>query len=172
MVALINRFIAAINWLTEWSGRAVSWLVFALVLLIVYDVSMRYFFHQGSVALQELEWHLFAFIFLVGAAYTLKHNAHVRVDVLFNSRFISDRGRLWINLLGGIGLLLPFCILVLVTSWPFVETAYIYGESSPDPGGLPYRFVVKSAIVFGFGLLILQGIADIARTALTLREQK
>ena len=77
---MIKTIINAIDTLNEYIGRATSWLVLAMVLLICYDVAMRYFFHQGSVALQELEWHLFALIFLLGAAYTLKHNDHVRVD--------------------------------------------------------------------------------------------
>ncbi len=165
----INRFIQAIDSFIEWTGKLTAWLVLALVLLVCYDVAMRYFFHQGSIALQELEWHLFALIFLLGAAYTLKHDEHVRVDVLLNSRFVSDRQRHWVNLLGGLFLLLPFCILILITSWPFIENAYFYKEASPDPGGLPYRFILKGSILVGFALLILQGIANTLRHALALK---
>lgn len=172
MVNKLSRFIQAIDSFIEWTGKLTAWLVLALVLLVCYDVAMRYFFHQGSIALQELEWHLFALIFLLGAAYTLKHDEHVRVDVLLNSRFISERQRHWVNLLGGLFLLLPFCILILITSWPFVENAYLYQESSPDPGGLPYRFILKASILVAFVLLILQGTANILRHALSLKGEQ
>jgi TRAP-type mannitol/chloroaromatic compound transport system permease small subunit len=172
VVNKLSRFIQVIDSFIEWTGKLTAWLVLALVLLVCYDVAMRYFFHQGSIALQELEWHLFALIFLLGAAYTLKHDEHVRVDVLLNSRFISERQRHWVNLLGGLFLLLPFCILILITSWPFVENAYLYQESSPDPGGLPYRFILKASILVAFVLLILQGTANILRHALSLKGEQ
>ena len=169
MVNKLRCLIQVIDRLIEWTGKLTAWLVLALVLLVCYDVAMRYFLHQGSIALQELEWHLFALIFLLGAAYTLKHDDHVRVDVLLNSRFVSARQRHWVNLLGGLFLLLPFCILILITSWPFVENAYFYQEASPDPGGLPYRFILKGSILIAFALLILQGIANMLRHALALK---
>lgn len=155
--------ITGIEKFTETTGRAVSWLILAMVLLICYDVAMRYVFHQGSVALQELEWHLFAVVFLLGGAYTLKHDAHVRVDILYQSRFVSDRGRAWINILGFVLFLLPFSIMILLTTWPFVENAFYYNEGSPDPGGLPYRFILKSMILLAFVFMLLQGIADLLK---------
>lgn len=155
--------IAGIDRFTETTGRAVSWLILAMVLLICYDVAMRYMFHQGSVALQELEWHLFAVVFLLGGAYTLKHDAHVRVDILYQSRFISDTGRAWINILGFVLFLLPFSIMVLLTTWPFVENAFYYNEGSPDPGGLPYRFILKGMILLAFVFMLVQGIAELLK---------
>ena len=160
--------INAIESLTERVGRMASWLVLAMVLLICYDVAMRYLFQQGSVALQELEWHLFALIFLLGSAYTLKHDEHVRVDILYQSRFMSDRKRAWVNILGTLFLLFPFCILILVATWPFVENAFYYNEGSPDPGGLPYRFILKGSLLIAFGLLILQGLAGLLKNVLKL----
>ena len=80
----------------------------ALVLLVSYDVSMRYLFSSGSIALQEMEWHLFAVIFLIGAAYTFKHDDHVRLDLFYQSRFMNDYRRAWVNLLGSLFMLLPF----------------------------------------------------------------
>lgn len=151
--------------LSEWSGRVTSWLVLGMMLLISYDVTMRYVFHSGSVALQELEWHLFAIVFLVGAAYTLKHDDHVRVDVLYQGRWMNDRRRAWVNLLGGLLFLLPFCLLVIIGSIPFVHNAYQIGETSPDPGGLGHRYLIKAAIPLGFMLLMLQGLAAIIRNA-------
>jgi len=150
---------AAIRCFSEWTGRLVSWLVLILVLVISYDVMMRYLFQDGSVALQELEWHLFALIFLLAAAYTLKHDAHVRVDVFYRSRFMSDRHRAWVDLLGGLFFLLPFCLLLINGSIPFVSNSFGMLEGSPDPGGLPYRFMLKAAIPLGFTMLLLQGLA-------------
>ena len=140
-----------------------SWLVLLLVLLVSYDVSMRYLFSSGSIALQELEWHLFAFIFLLGAAYTFKHDDHVRLDLFYQSRFMSDYGRAWVNMLGGIFMLLPFCILIIYCAWPFVSISFTALENSPDPGGLPYRWILKASIPLAFILLILQGLADILK---------
>jgi len=148
---------------SELTGKLVSWLVLAMVLLVSYDVTMRYFFLSGSVALQEMEWHLFSLIFLVGAAYTLKHDDHVRLDIFYESKFMNDERRAWINLLGSLFLLIPFCILIITTAWPFVYQSYIHLEGSPDPGGLPYRWILKASIPLGFTLLLLQGISDIVK---------
>ena len=168
----LQTLINVIDTLSEWTGRLAAWLVLALVLLICYDVAMRYLFQQGSVALQELEWHLFALIFLLGAAYTLKHNEHVRVDVVYNSHFISDRQRAFINIFGILFMLIPFCLLILISSWPFVENAFYYQEASPDPGGLPYRYLLKASLLVAFGLLLLQGIAELLRNILKLNMNK
>ena len=159
----LNRIATGIELVSEWTGRLTSWLVLGMVALITYDVAMRYLFRAGSVALQELEWHLFAVIFLIGAAYTLKHDSHVRVDVLYQSRWMSPRRRALVNLVGTLVSLVPFCLLVIVSAWPFVHDAFIHGEGSPDPGGLPYRWLLKAAIPVGFGLLLLQGLATALR---------
>ena len=168
---MIKNVINAIDTLNEAIGRAASWLVLAMVLLICYDVGMRYFFHQGSVALQELEWHLFALIFLLGSAYTLKYDNHVRVDILYQSQYLSNEHRALINIFGILFFLLPFCVLILITTWPFVENAYYYLEGSPDPGGLPYRYLLKGSILVAFTLLILQGLAELLRNYLILAKQ-
>ena len=168
---MIRNIINSIDILNETIGRAASWLVLAMVLLICYDVTMRYSFHQGSVALQELEWHLFALIFLLGSAYTLKHNNHVRVDILYQSQYLSNKHRALINIFGILLFLIPFCVLLLITTWPFVENAYYYLEGSPDPGGLPYRYLLKGSILVAFTLLILQGLAELLRNYLILTKQ-
>ncbi len=153
-------------------GRLIAWLVLAMVLLVSYDVTMRYVFQSGSVALQELEWHLFSFIFLLGAAYTLQHNDHVRLDVFYQSRFMNDYRRAWINLLGSICFLIPFCILIIVSSIPFVQQSFTHMEGSPDPGGLPYRWLIKAAIPAGFALLILQGVGEAVKSLKTILEKR
>lgn len=166
----LNLLIKRIEAISEWSGRAASWLILLLVLIIGFDVAMRYLFQIGSVALQELEWHLFALIFLLGAAYTFKHDGHVRVDIFYNSRWMDARRRAWLDLLGGLFFLLPFCLLIIISAGPFVATAFALGEGSPDPGGLPWRYLLKAAIPVGFALLLLQGVAHMLRSVRTLVE--
>ncbi len=160
---LLDRFSIKLEQFSELAGKLVSWLVLTMVLLVSYDVTMRYFFLSGSVALQEMEWHLFSLIFLIGAAYTFKHDDHVRLDLFYKSKFMDDIRRAWINLFGSLFLLLPFCILIIVTAWPFVYQSYIHLEGSPDPGGLPYRWILKASIPLGFTLLLLQGVSDIIK---------
>ncbi len=170
MTDWIPRWLQRIDNFTEVSGRLISWLVLLLALLTCYDVFMRYVFNSGTVALQELEWHLFALIFLLGGAYTLKHDDHVRVDVIFSSKRLNDRQRALINIIGMLLFLTPFCLLILITAWPFVQNSFWYQEGSPDPGGLPYRFLIKSSILIGFGLLLIQGIGELLRNILVLKQ--
>ena len=134
-----------------------SWLTAFLVLLICYDVIMRYLFNSSSIAIYELEWHIFALIFLLGAAYTLKHDRHVRVDV-FYSRF-SRRTQVLINLIGTLILLFPLCWILITEGFDFVANSFRLLESSPDPGGLPARYLIKMSIPIGFSLLFLQAIS-------------
>lgn len=147
-----------INQFTEKTGQWVSWISLILVVLIGIDVLLRYVFSWSSSANQELEWHLFATLFLLGSAYALKHDKHVRVDV-FYSRF-SDQKKAWVNLIGTIVFLIPFCLVVIDTSIPFALDAWKISESSPEPGGLPHRFLVKSTIPLGALLLLVQAIAE------------
>ena len=143
--------------MNEWIGQGVSWVTLALVLVVFVDVVMRYLFNTSFVFTQELEWHLFAFIFLIGAGYTLLHDGHVRVDIIYQR--LGKKGQAWINLIGVIFFLLPGCIMVILTSWEFVYNAWAVMEGSPDPGGIPYRFIVKGTITVGFILLTLQGVS-------------
>ncbi|MGY8813978.1 MAG: TRAP transporter small permease subunit [Gammaproteobacteria bacterium] len=156
---ILNRISSTLDCFTEQTGKIASWLVLFLVIIVSYDVTMRYIFQSGSIAIQELEWHVFSLIFLLGAAYTLKHDDHVRLDLLYQSRFMNDYRRAWVNFLGCLFFLIPFCILVIVSSWQFIHLSYIHNEGSPDPGGLSYRWIIKSAIPLSFILLLLQGIS-------------
>ena len=164
----IRSLIVNIEKISEWCGVAVSWCVLLMVLIIGYDVFMRYFFQIGSVALQELEWHLFAVIFLLGSSYTLKHEGHVRVDIFYQSKRLSDSKRAWIDLLGTLLFLFPFCLLIIISSWEFIANSFAIAEGSPDAGGLPYRFLLKAAIPVGFTLLILQGVAIVLKSIDTI----
>ncbi|MEP1035618.1 TRAP transporter small permease subunit [Ekhidna sp.] len=134
--------------------------------MIVIDVILRYTFSITSAASFELEWHLFAGIFLLGAAYTLKEDKHVRVDVFYD-RF-SDKTKAWVNLTGSVFLLLPFCAVAFWESLSFVQNSYQLGETSPQPGGLPARWIIKSTIPIGFFLLGLQGISSIIKSITTI----
>ena len=165
-------FIKTINQFTELTGRLVAWLVLFMTLIIVYDVTTRYLFSIGSVGLQELQWHLFSLIFLFGAAYTFKYDEHVRVDIIYKGRWMNDESRAWVNIIGGLLFLVPFCLLIINASWQFVYNAFIFQEASPDAGGLAYRFLLKAAIPIGFSLLLLQGIANIITNIMYLVESQ
>jgi TRAP-type mannitol/chloroaromatic compound transport system permease small subunit len=156
-MGFVSRVVAWIDTLNEWVGRGTAWVSLALVAVVFIDVVMRYAFNKSFVFTQELEWHIFAFIFLIGAGYTLLHDGHVRVDI-FYQRF-GFKGKAWINLLGVLFFLIPGCLMVIMTSWHFVVRAFAVGEGSPDPGGIPYRFIVKGLIPVGFSLLLLQGLS-------------
>ena len=148
------RFVDSIN---EKLGILVSWITTFMVLVVCYDVVTRYFLKKSSVAVQELEWHLFAIIFLVGAAYTLKYDRHVRVDVLYMK--FKPKTKAWVNFLGSLIFLLPVCLIGIWSSKNFVMNSFLIGEGSPDPGGLPARYILKAVIPIGFFLLLLQGMA-------------
>jgi TRAP-type mannitol/chloroaromatic compound transport system permease small subunit len=153
-VKLIKSYIKLVDTVNEKIGYLVSWLTTAMVLVVCYDVFTRYVLKSSSVAVQEIEWHLFAIIFLVGAAYTLKHEKHVRVDVFYMK--LSEKGRAVINLLGGIIFLIPFALLVIWTSKDFVINSFMIKESSPDPGGLHARYLLKACIPLSFVLILIQ----------------
>jgi len=157
MLNLLKAFCGTIDSVNEAVGRMVSWVSLLLVLVVFVDVVMRYLFKTSFVFTQELEWHLFAFIFLIGAGYTLLHDGHVRVDIIYQR--LSFKGRAWVNLIGVIFFLIPGCWLVISTSWKFVGNSFSMLEGSPDPGGIPYRFIVKGTMTVGYSLLLLQGIS-------------
>ena len=143
--------------INEWVGRGTAWVTLGLVLVVFTDVVMRYLFNTSFVFTQELEWHLFGFIFLIGAGYTLLHDGHVRVDIIYQRQ--GFKGRAWINLCGVILFLIPGCMMVITTSWKFAAYSFSILEGSPDPGGIPLRFILKGCIPVGFTLLLLQGIS-------------
>ncbi len=154
--------------LSEAVGRLTAWMVVAMVALTLYDVVMRYLFRDGSVALQELEWHLFALVILFGAAYTLKHDDHVRVDLLYSSPRFSARQRQVVDVVGNLLFLLPFTAMIIWTSIPFAYDAFIHREISPDPGGLTHRWIIKAAIPVGFTLLALQAVGGTVKDLVSM----
>ncbi len=165
------RVAAWIERLNQRLGSAIAWLVVLMTLIGAYNAVVRYLgrylgVNLSSNAYIELQWYLFSLVFLLGAAYTLKHNAHVRVDVFFTR--MSMRTRAWINLVGTALFLLPFTALTLWLSWPSVRNSWAVREASPDPGGLP-RYPIKSIILVGFALLLLQGVAELVKNIAILR---
>ncbi len=155
-----------IDKLNHWVGLFVSWTTGIVVAVVFTDVVMRYAFNTSFVFTQELEWHLFAFIFLMGAGNTLLKDGHVRVDIFYQR--LQPKSQAWVNFLGVIFFLIPGCFMVIATSIPFVQTSYAIMEGSPDPGGIPYRWIIKACIPAGFVLLLLQGISLGIKSLLTI----
>ena len=150
----------------EWTGRTVSWLTLAMVLVTFLVVVLRYTFDIGWIALQEATRYMHALVFLTGAAYTLKHNEHVRVDILYQK--LSPRGQAWIDCLGHIFILLPVMLFIFWISWDYIKASWDVLESSRETGGLPGVYLLKSCILLMSALLILQSIALTLRAINTL----
>jgi TRAP-type mannitol/chloroaromatic compound transport system permease small subunit len=155
-----------IDALNERVGRAVIWLVLAVTLISAGNAAIRYAFGMSSNGWLEIQWYLFAAIFLLGAGYTLKHNGHVRIDVVYDH--LRPRTRAWIDLLGTVLFLLPLCALLIYLSWPAFIEALTRHELSPDAGGL-LRWPVRLLTPLGFALLGLQGIAELIKRIAFLR---
>ena len=171
-MSLLRRAAAAVERLNDSIGSATSWLVLAMVLMGAYNALARWATRYvgmplSSNALNEIQWYMFSIIFLLGAAHGLRHDVHVRVDVLRER--LSERGRAWIDLLGTTLLLIPFCVLMLWVSWTPVVRSWQVREVSPDPGGLP-RWPIKALLLVCFGLLLLQGLAMVVRQLDVIRE--
>lgn len=161
------RIIFALEAVVDFFGRLAAWACIILAVLVSANVFARYFFSFGTIWLQELEWHLLSPIATVGMAYALLHGDQVRVDILFDR--LTIRQKQYIEVVTGI-LLVIFSAILIKLSWPFVMQAYRIGEGSPNPGGLPYRFILKSFIPFGFALLGLQGISHTLKNIMVLRD--
>lgn len=166
MIRMMRLIADSIDQINEWFGRGVAWLNAVLVVLICYDVIMRKLFRNTSIAIFEMEWHIFALIFLLAAGYSFKHDRHVRVDV-FYSRF-SPKRKAWVNLIGTVVFLLPLCLMSMYSGWLFTRFAFLIHEGSPDPGGLPARYLIKSAIMVGFGFLAIQAVSVCIRSMLVI----
>jgi len=166
MEGILKGLIKITSGINEWVGRGISWLTGFLVLLVCFDVTRRYFFQETAAWIMELEWHLFALIFLLGAGYALKHDRHVRVD-LFYANF-SAKDKAWVNFLGTLIFLIPWCVLIIYTSYYYALGSYQIGEGSPDPGGLPARYLIKFAITLGTTFLLLQAFSLAAQSLLVI----
>lgn len=156
IAAGLYRWSQRLDWFIEKISQSVAWLTLFLVLLVAFDVGARYLFHRSWVAEQELEWHILAVIAMMAAAYTLQQGEHVRVDVFY--QYYSDRVKMWMDALFPLLIVIPVGLIIAFMSLNFVQMAYAIGEGSPDPGGLPYRWVIKAFIPLGFLLVSLQGV--------------
>ena len=154
--------------ITDRTGRLLAWLVLAMALLTTTVVVLRYGFNIGSIMAQEGVTYMHACLFMLGAAYALKSGAHVRVDIFY--RNFSPRTRAWVNSIGGIVFLMPLCAFIFFSSWNYVSESWIVRETSPEPGGIPAVFLLKSVIPLMALNLFLQGLAEILRNALVLVE--
>lgn len=158
----------AIDTLNEWVGRAVRWLVLVMTLVSAGNALARYGLSMSSNAWLEIQWYLFAAVFLLAAGYTLKHNGHVRIDLVYGH--VSPRGQAWIDLLGGVLFLLPLTLLMVWLSWPGFFDSFRSGEMSPDAGGL-IRWPVRLTVPLGFLLLALQAASEVIKRIAFLRGQ-
>ena len=159
--------LSALSTLLRWLGTASAWLTFAMVLVTVAIVVLRYAFGTGAIALQESVVYAHATVIALGLAYTLQTDGHVRVD-LFYSR-ASDRTKAWIDLIGHAVFLIPVCCAMVYLSLDYVGASWRIQEGSPEVGGLPAVFLLKTLIPVAAVLLLLQGFVLLIRTALRLR---
>ncbi len=166
----INRM----NWLdrcSELTGRLVAWLTLLMVLVTFVVVVMRYAFDAGLIWMQESVVWMHAFVFMVGAAYTLQRDEHVRVDIFY--RKMSDKGRAWVNFLGVLVFLLPLCVFVALKAWDFVTVSWAMGEASRESGGLPYPLLplLKTVLVLMPAAVGLQGVSLALKSLKTITDR-
>lgn len=162
----MKSLISLLERITEWAGRAVAWLTLAMVLVTFLVVLLRYAFDLGWISMQESVTYMHGVVFMLGAAYTLKHNGHVRVDIFY--RNFGPRGRAWVDLFGVVFLLAPTCGFIAWISWDYVAGSWSVLEGSREAGGLPGVFLLKGLLLLMPILLLLQGLANALRDLLRL----
>lgn len=152
--------------INETIGRLVAWLTVGMVIVTFLIVVLRYAFNTGWIAMQESVTYMHACVFLLGAAYTLKHNGHVRVDIFY--REMSAKRQAIVDLFGSVFFLLPVAGLIFWSSWDYVRDAWVLKESSQDAGGIPAVYLLKSTLVIMPALLIVQAMSDALQNIVTL----
>ena len=160
----LARYLGLVN---EWIGRGVAWLTLLMVIITFSVVVLRYGFDLGSIAMQESIIYLHALNFMLGAAYTLKHDAHVRVDIFYQK--MGPQGRAWVDLFGTLLLLMPVCGFIFWSSWDYVAVAWEVREASGAAGGLPFVYLLKSILLLMPSLLLMQGLVIILKSLMILR---
>ena len=163
----MQSIISKLEQTSELSGRLVAWLTLLIVMLTFTVVILRYVFDIGSIAMQESISYLHAFVFMLGAAYTLKHEGHVRVDVFY--RNMTPVKKAWVDLLGTLFLLFPVCLFIFFSSWDYVLTSWSQLEESGEAGGLAYVYILKTALLIMPILLMLQGAALALKNLLIIK---
>lgn len=157
----MQRIAAVIDRLNHWLGRGVAWVALLMVLVMVSIVILRYLFQFGSIAMQESIMYMNALIFALGAGYTLKEQGHVRVDIFYSRQ--SPTRRALIDLCGTLLFLLPSMATIIWLSWDYVGLSWRLREASPESSGLPFVYLLKSAILLLAALLFLQGISELIK---------
>jgi TRAP-type mannitol/chloroaromatic compound transport system permease small subunit len=165
-----DAVVVAIDQLNEWIGRWIAWLTLSMVLVTVVVVVLRYGFNIGFIWMQESVRFMYAAVFLLGAGYTLRHDAHVRVDMLYER--MGPRRKAWVDLLGTVLFLFPVCFSVIYFSWDYVLNSWADFEGSIEERGLHAVYLLKTCIWLFAGLLILQGTATVIRTTRLLRSSE
>ena len=162
-IARVSNLVDNFN---ESVGRAVSWLTLVMVLVTFTVVVLRYLFNIGWIAMQESVTYMHGIVFMLGAAYMLKHSGHVRVDLIYRSR--SPRTQAWLDLFGALLLLLPVCVFIAWVSWDYIAASWSVWETSPEAGGIPAVFLLKTVILVMAVLMIMQGVSQFLRCLLYL----
>tara|TARA_B100000749_G_C18394585_1_gene451836 strand:- start:344 stop:976 length:633 start_codon:yes stop_codon:yes gene_type:complete len=171
-VTALQRISAAIDRLNDRIGSAIQWLALVMVVIGAFNAIARYADQYTGMSLSsnaylDLQWYFFSLIFLMGAAYGLNHDYHVRVDVMYAR--LSRRARAWIDLTGSVLFLVPFAVLMFWISWGWVVRSWTILETSADPGGLP-RYPIKTVVLVSFLLLLLQALSQVVKNAAILAE--
>lgn len=159
---MLGKIESTINCVNEIIGRFVSWFLIAMVVITFLNVVMRYGFNFGLISVQEIVVYLHAFVFMLAIAYTYKHDSHVRVDIFYEN--FSAKRKAWVNLLGAIFLLFPFCGYLIFTSWEYAYNSWVLLEGSREAGGLPLVFLLKTLVPLMPALLMLQGLSVICHS--------
>ena len=174
LIILILSFIPKIDIIVEKITK--TFMVLAVISLVVltlivsYDVIVRKLFHGGSIALQELEWHLFDLTFLFAIAYTLSHDKHVRVDIFYDK--LSIKTKAVIQIITILFFVIPLSTLIVAEAIPFIQMSYSMHEQSGDPGGLCCRWIIKSAMMIGFFIVLLQSVSELKKAYYKLKHSK
>lgn len=165
----MQKIVRYIDRMNDVIGRSISWLTLLMVIITFLVVVLRYVFSSGWIAMQESIIYMHSIVFMLGVAFTLKQNGHVRVDIFYER--MGPRSRAWVDLLGAIFLLIPFCLFIILISWNYVSLSWSLLEGSRDAGGLPAVFLLKTTIPVMAMLLMLQGVAQGLRSILLLTGQ-
>lgn len=167
---MLQKIDKIISVLVDGVGKILAVVLLLMVLNVTFDVMMRYLFHASSVGMQEMEWHLFSIIILYGVGVALQHEAHVRVDFLYDRMKIKTKAI--INICGTLLFLVPLSLLILFGSFHFVNDAYMINEISEDPGGLPYRWIIKGMIPLSFLFLLVSAAGYVCSNIRQIRSTK
>ncbi len=161
-----EKLAGGIDAFTDFVGRITSWLALGIALVMGTNVLMRYGFSYGFIWAQELEWHIFVPICLFGMSYALLHGEHVRVDVLY--QYFSPSRKHFVDMISAI-ISMAFCLIVIWLSIPYVYQSWSIGEGTANPGGIEYRYIIKSLIPIGFAIMLLQSLSEAIKSYIAMR---